>query len=87
MTRWIAVAAVAACGLAIVGAYALSVADKHAQGIAAAIAIPAAVVIFGALVWLGRRKRPGAGDGWVPMDERPECPYDCDHGDGTEGTP
>ena len=55
--RVIAVAAIVLSGLAIVGAYALSMADKHAQGIAAAIAIPAAAVIFGALVWLGRRKQ------------------------------
>ena len=57
MKHWLPVAAVILAGLAIVGAYALSMAGKHAQGIAAAIAIPAAAVIFGALVWLGRRKQ------------------------------
>ena len=42
--------------LALVAAYALWSIDKHAQTTAALIAIPAAVVFFGFLAWLGRRK-------------------------------
>jgi len=52
----IAVTAVAVCGLAIVAAFALAQVDKHQQGTAVAIAVPAAAVIFAVLVWLGRRQ-------------------------------
>lgn len=65
--------------LAIVAAWSLASIDKHAQGVAVAIAIPAGVVFFGVLVWLGRQKRPHVDDGWADMG-RDECPYGCDHG-------
>lgn len=57
--RWghvIAAAAGIASILALVAAYALWSVDKHAQTTAAVIAVTAAVVFFGVLVWLGRRK-------------------------------
>lgn len=41
--------------LALVAAYALWSIDKHAQTTAAVIAIPAAVVFFGFLAWLGKQ--------------------------------
>jgi len=50
----IAVTAVAVCGLAIVAAFALAQVDKHQQGTAVVIAVPAAAVIFAVLAWLGR---------------------------------
>ena len=57
MKDWIAVALVIAAGFAIVGAWALAQVDKHQQGVAVAIAIPAAAVIFAVLAWwFGRRK-------------------------------
>ena len=43
-------------GLAIVGAWTLAQTDKHAKGTAAIIAGAGALVIFAALIWLGRRK-------------------------------
>ncbi len=51
-----AAAVVTACGLAIVAAYALAQADKDQQGTAAAITVPAAVIIFAVLVWLRRQR-------------------------------
>ena len=58
MKHWLPVAAVIVvilAGLAIIGAWALSLAAPKQAGTAAAIAIPAAMIIFAALVWLGRR--------------------------------
>ncbi len=60
LARWgftVAVAVVAVCVLAIVGAYALSQAAPKQSGTAVAIAIPAGAVIFAALIWLGRRNQ------------------------------
>ncbi len=60
LARWgftIAVAVVAVCVLAIVGAYALAQVTPKQSGLAVAIAIPAGVIIFAALIWLGRQKR------------------------------
>ncbi len=57
MRHWAPWVAMALAALAIAGAWALYKLDKHAQGIAAAIAIAAAAVIFAALAWLGRRNQ------------------------------
>lgn len=51
-----AVAVLVACWLAIIGAFALSQVDKAQRGTAVAIAVPAAVIFFAVLAWLGRQR-------------------------------
>lgn len=56
LARWGFWVTIGLAALAIAGAYALAQTDKHAKGTAAIIAGAGALVIFAALIWLGRRK-------------------------------
>lgn len=79
MTRNAVRAAAVACWLLLLGGVSLIAVDPGRGWIGALAVITALLGGLPALAWLRRGQQPE--DGWASMNDRPECPHGCGHGE------